>query len=544
MLKVIVIEVMVKTGLITAIIPKKNSILLRLNSRVWIVAKNDNNKLNCGDFVSIQVKQTERKYIAENIQIETEKSITNEEFINQIAKKYGLHKKPYLERKFFAILHVLGKKRLLQKLLRNEQYPKYIANPYELYLNRLADFTTAEAISNILHTPQNDEEKLPAIAYHIIEDAYYKENKNSLTLVEFQKRLTAIGYTKLPEHQKLIYSDGSVYADWIFFLKKRIINTIAEQQTCFSFQSDDPRIQKLLSFRYSVLTGPAGSGKSTLLKKIAKEFNGKTLMTATTGRAAKILTGDAKTIHWHLGYKNGKYTTSKLDCDLLVVDEASLIDLQLLYAILKAADRVIFSGDFKQLSPVKGESVFSMLLNHLPVVLLNGNYREEKGAKIYTLIKNRSEVLNTVLNLYKTLHKKGSVVILSPVLEGALGVIAINRYMSQRFTNGVKKVLITKNVYQDNRLVIANGEYAELINKQNGKVTIRVENLDISISETHTMPAYAMTVHKAIGTEYDYVIFILPDGVRDDFINDQLMEVATSRARKMTYMILQKPHSI
>lgn len=154
-----------------------------------------------------------------------------------------------------------------------------------------------------------------------------------------------------------------------------------------------------LSEKVVIITGGPGTGKSTITKAIlavTERLSRRLLLAAPTGRAAKRMaeiTGKkAQTIHSLLefdfkqgGFKRG--TDNPLVCDLLIVDEASMIDTSLMCSLLKAVPdraRLVLVGDINQLPSVGPGSVLKDLIdsNCLPVSRLTRIYRQARGSKI------------------------------------------------------------------------------------------------------------------------------------------------------------------
>ena len=147
-----------------------------------------------------------------------------------------------------------------------------------------------------------------------------------------------------------------------------------------------------------VLTGGPGTGKSTTTLGIIRAFQGqRILLAAPTGRAAKRLsevTGmEAKTIHRLLefkppeGYK--KREDNPLEGDVLIVDEASMIDVVLMYSLLKAVPdtmRLILVGDVDQLPSVGAGIVLRDIIdsNAFPVIRLTRIFRQAASSRIIT----------------------------------------------------------------------------------------------------------------------------------------------------------------
>lgn len=150
-----------------------------------------------------------------------------------------------------------------------------------------------------------------------------------------------------------------------------------------------------------IITGGPGTGKSTITKAIltiAEQLTDKILLAAPTGRAAKRMaeiTGKkSSTIHalLEVDFKAGGFKRKRdnpLECDLLIVDEASMIDTPLMYSLLKAVpshSRILFVGDIHQLPSVGPGNVLQDMIASLqiPVTTLNEIFRQAQGSKIIT----------------------------------------------------------------------------------------------------------------------------------------------------------------
>ena len=149
-----------------------------------------------------------------------------------------------------------------------------------------------------------------------------------------------------------------------------------------------------------VLTGGPGTGKTTTILGIIKLFRqmgAKVLLAAPTGRAAKRLgetTGmEAKTIHRLLEYKPPEgYKRDRdnpLDCDVLIIDETSMVDIILMYNLLKAVSNdavVILVGDVDQLPSVGAGNVLKDIIDSgvVKVIRLSRIFRQAQGSNIIT----------------------------------------------------------------------------------------------------------------------------------------------------------------
>ena len=151
-----------------------------------------------------------------------------------------------------------------------------------------------------------------------------------------------------------------------------------------------------------VITGGPGTGKTTSIRAILAMFEQlglKTLLTAPTGRAAKRMTEltgqEASTVHRLLGAKFDedsdhvvftKDESDRLDCDAVILDECSMVDICLMDALLKALPpdaRLVMVGDADQLPPVGPGNVFSALIRSqvIPTVRLTEIFRQNEGSK-------------------------------------------------------------------------------------------------------------------------------------------------------------------
>ncbi len=160
-------------------------------------------------------------------------------------------------------------------------------------------------------------------------------------------------------------------------------------------------VQKALEDKVHIITGGPGTGKSTITNAIlavSSKLTDRILLAAPTGRAAKrmseITHRKAFTLHALLewdpmtgGFKRSR--DNPLACDLLIVDEASMIDTPLLFSLLKAipsAARLIFVGDIDQLPSVGPGTVLRDMIqcSLIGVTRLTEIFRQAKGSRIVT----------------------------------------------------------------------------------------------------------------------------------------------------------------
>jgi exodeoxyribonuclease V alpha subunit len=194
-------------------------------------------------------------------------------------------------------------------------------------------------------------------------------------------------------------SGGSLPWPWID--PDKALPWVAERLKLTFADSQTAAIRQALACKVLVITGGPGVGKTTIVKGILRILSAKgvkLLLCAPTGRAAKRMTEatgfEAKTIHRLLeanpqggGFKRGD--DNPLDCDLLVVDETSMVDVLLMQALLKAVPQraaMLIVGDVDQLPSVGPGQVLADIIQSgaVPVVRLTEVFRQAAQSCIIT----------------------------------------------------------------------------------------------------------------------------------------------------------------
>ena len=331
-------------------------------------------------------------------------------------------------------------------------------------------------------------------------------------------------------------------------------------------------LETAVSRKVSIITGGPGTGKTTLVKAILAIFQaaGKQVMLcAPTGRAAKRLsevTGrEAKTIHRLLGYnfKIGGFQKNEkdpLDTNVVIVDEASMVDAFLMYHLVKALPMtavLILVGDVDQLPSVGAGNVLRDIIDseQVPVVFLKEIFRQARESLIivnaHRINKGMSptvedsdresiqdfyfiqqedpeRVLSTIVELCCEriperfrFNPLTDIQVLTPMHKGIIGTANLNRSLQKalnpshdmiertgyQFKRGDKVMQIRNNyakgVYNGDIGTISKIDRNEqqIIVKYNGRsVDYKFHELDELIL------AYAVSVHKSQGSEYPAVI--------------------------------------
>ena len=353
-----------------------------------------------------------------------------------------------------------------------------------------------------------------------------------------------------------------------------------------------------------VLTGGPGTGKSTTTLGIIRAFHGlNILLAAPTGRAAKRLsevTGmEAKTIHRLLEFKPPEGYKRKednpLEGDVLIVDEASMIDVILMYNLLKAVPdsmRVILVGDVDQLPSVGAGNVLRDIIDSqaYPVIRLTRIFRQAASSRIITNahainqgqfpdLSNRKgtdfffqevaepekavEVITGLVSKRLPQYYKvspASIQVLTPMQRGVVGAANLNQVL-QATINPAKSPdrwgSVTPELHRggytyrpgDKVMQIRNNYDKEVFNGDIGTVTqINVEDRTLSIQfDDRTVEydvteldevvlAYATAVHKAQGAEYPIVVMPVMM-THFAMLQRNLLYTGVTRAKKVLMLV-------
>ena len=383
----------------------------------------------------------------------------------------------------------------------------------------------------------------------------------------------------------------------------RAIEWVQQQLSFQPAEKQQKAIRCALENKVMVITGGPGTGKTTIVKailKILSKLQVKMSLAAPTGRAAKRLnemTGhQAKTIHRLLEYSIHKHgflrnERNPLDCDLLIVDEASMIDTVLMYHLLKAIPATatcIFVGDVNQLPSVGAGNVLKDMIGSgcIPVIELNEIFRQAKTSRIIVnahqinegnlpaLIESESfdpnndfyfikqddpeKVLEIILELAsKRIPQRfgfdpfDDIQVLTPMHKGVVGAANLNHRLQEVLNpvNGAVKLGDRAFRVNDKVMQIRNNYDKEVFNGDIGRIAaidprerrltavFDSRNIVYDFSELDELVlAYAVSVHKSQGSEYPAVIFPI---LTQHYILLQrnLIYTAVTRGRNLVVMV-------
>ena len=374
-------------------------------------------------------------------------------------------------------------------------------------------------------------------------------------------------------------------------------------------------IELAMRHQILVITGGPGTGKTTILKGILSLYDRlglDTSLAAPTGRAAKRMTElsgkDAYTIHRLLGAKMSedgedvvftKNESDPLNCDALIIDECSMVDITLMSAIvhaMKPSCRLVLVGDANQLPSVGPGSVFSDIIRSgiVPSVCLTEIFRQKADSRIVLNAHkiNRGEhpdfeantgdffrlkrlqggtVVETVTELItrRLPEKMGipseQIQILSPTRKGETGTVNLNRCLQAVLnppSGDKKEKLFGDAVFRvGDRVIQIKNNYDTVWKTSTGLSGMGVYNGDVGViasidpsTETLTVDfedkfalygfdmlnelehAWALTVHKSQGSEYRAVILVLASNV-PMLLTRGVLYTAVTRAKELLIMV-------
>jgi exodeoxyribonuclease V alpha subunit len=370
--------------------------------------------------------------------------------------------------------------------------------------------------------------------------------------------------------------------------------------------SQQEALKTALTSRVAIITGGPGVGKTTLVNSIllilrAKKV--KCLLCAPTGRAAKRLTEttgmEAKTIHrlLEIDPATGRFSRNEdkpLDCDLLIVDETSMVDVLLMYALLRALPKnsaLIIVGDVDQLPSVGPGNALRDLIDSgvVPVVRLTEVFRQaatseiitsahlirqgkmpelrtaESGSDFYFIERDTpEEIAATLVRLVQDRIPKGhrldpirDIQVLCPMNRGSIGVRELNTVL-QSALNPVRpgepaaerfgwrfqvrdKVIQTENDYKKE---VFNGDIGtiEKIDPVDQELSIRFDDrlVTYDFGELDEVSlAYAVTIHKSQGSEFPAVV--IPVAMQHYMLLQRnLIYTGITRAKRLLVVVGQK----
>ena len=531
---------------------------------------------------------------------------------------------------------------LAQKIYRsygNESIQLLQENPYRLSQDLFGvGFKTADKLAQELGIARDSSERIDAAISYILSECAsdghtcYPQDELILSLeklleiptLHFPPRMirledhgkimrmskTIQGELKLFVWQKPLFMAEKGIANHLLRLKigastlraidtDKAISWVEKQEKIELDSIQKEAISRALEEKIFIITGGPGTGKSTITKSllsILSYITKKTKLVAPTGRAAKRLSEitkmPASTIHalLEVDFSNGGFKhniDNPLDCDQIIIDEASMIDTYLMLNLLKALPqktRVLFIGDINQLPSVGAGSVLKDLIESKIFVTktLNKIFRQAAGSKIiinshkinqgqfpdltkdpqsdffFLEEEDAKKIILTIQSLVSVrlprkygYHPLEDIQVLAPMKKGSIGTenlnLALQDTLNQKplslMRNGRRyivgdKVMQMRNNYQKE---VFNGDIGIIkdINMLDQEMIVRFVDRDVvyEFSETNELIlAYAVSVHKFQGSECPCII-VPVHTAHFKLLHRNLLYTAITRGKKLVILI-------
>lgn len=494
-------------------------------------------------------------------------------------------------------------------------------DPYNMVENVWKfSFFSADKIGKFMGIDPDDNRRLKGALLTAVK--LYAEDGNMFA-TEHQALQTASRITAIPEEKlsplvdelidekRLVKSLGGLYLPVYFKAEEEAAKKIMEMvskdkapQKAFKIPAVDIKgnylndsqkkaIESVLKNKVTVVTGGPGTGKTTTINGVIGVLLGldkKVTLVAPTGRAAKRmsdLTGnEAKTIHRLLGYSMGRgYKNKKIDTDILVIDEASMLEQVLFNHLLQAISddtKLVLVGDTDQLPAIGAGNVLKDLIESgsVPVINLEENFRQKEGSLIagnaarikegnlpekipgedfvfieeHDTRKIHSRLLSLVsqeIPSYTGIESK-NIQIVTPQQEGALGAKQLNSDLQEALNpgapeikRGIKKFRLGDRVMQimnSSEMGVYNGETGWISSLDQEEGSLEVTFFDGKTSRygmkdlKELTLSYATTVHKLQGSETDYMVMVL-SSLHKPMLYRNLLYTGVSRAKKLCVIV-------
>jgi len=573
-----------------------------------------------------------------------------------------LKNKRYEEIAMFVLNHGGGYRTALRvyETFGETAIAKVRENPYVLCTIKKIEFPVADKFAKNLGFSFNHKERIKEGIIYLLEycarvrgDLYvsaseikqklsgflqkvgaYRDESYCLESNEIEKALSELKASNKVDVEINDTHDECVYLKRFSFIENRIVQLLKqlieepkepigttaqidgfikhyEKKQGFTFaEKQKEAIHMALTNGISILTGGPGTGKTQTINSIIQclkfiKPEADIRLSAPTGKASKRMTEltgmEAETIHRLIGL-NGfedEHEIQEVEGDLLVVDEASMVDAYVFYKLLSSIQdhtRILFVGDYEQLPSVGAGLILRDLINSgkIPTTKLTEIFRQSQNSQIvmnshkviegkktsdtngitfdsskedfYFIQRNdRIQAKQTIIETVKRLisnqgYSLDDIQVLSPMRKGDLGVWSLNRSMQDVFNPRA----VSKNEYRVNELFTlregdkvmqtTNNYDLEVFNGEIGVVQEIYENVDDGETEVKVLfgddkevvydaltvdeleHAFVITVHKSQGSEYPIVIMPIHPS-QEIMLNKNLIYTAWTRAKQKVVMI-------
>lgn len=499
-----------------------------------------------------------------------------------------------------------------------------LEDPYDMVENAWkVSFFTADKVGRLMGIPPLDPRRIRGAILTAVK--YYAERGNMFATEE-QTVHTAMALTGATEEEvkaqirdlaaseRIVISRGGVYLPVYYEAEKTAAEKIAalirrnrHSGECHDIPATDnyghplnhsqrEAIRTVMCNPVTVVTGGPGTGKTTTVKGIISlfgELGKKVVLAAPTGRAAKRLStlagADSKTLHRLLGYRMGRgYLHKRLDADILVIDEASMLEQVMFRHVLDALDhdtKIVLVGDTHQLPAIGAGDVLNDIIasGAIPVVELTENFRHKDGNRIAAAaesIKAGTGVPTGERENFRVIYEDGpheilekvidlvgreiparygvdpkDIQVVTPQQDGELGAKELNVVIQQAVNPDGPEIRRGMKLFRlgDRVMQTSNSSQHDVYNGETGYISdIDEEGIRLEVTfydgkkqwygkerMRELTLAYATTVHKLQGSETDYMVLVL-SGIHRRLLYRNLLYTGVSRARRLCVLVGEK----
>lgn len=511
-------------------------------------------------------------------------------------------------------------------------------NPYELIdtIDGIT-FTKIDALRNKTNIQKDDERRILALIIYVIKmacfttgDTYLELNTINNVIKNFSDEqiseeklnyylleLNGLGKIIIEDNKFMLseyYKDELYVASCVYDLSNKddaIINDIdlkiekLENFFDITYNEEQKRaIKQSIIKNFSIITGGPGTGKTTIIKGITQAYKmisgysydklqERMVLLAPTGRAAKRMSEaciyPASTIHRYLRWNKetgefGYNERNKVKAEFIIVDETSMIDIDLMASLFKALPKnvkLVFIGDYNQLESVGPGKVLKDLIESemINTIFLKEIYRQDQNSYItelayevnngeltesflekkddYNFIKcDSNDVLKACADVCKMAVKKGydlkNVQVLAPMYKGINGIDNLNKVLQKIFNpksddknetydadvtyREGDKILQLENMVDDN---VFNGDIGFIEKISGTEITINFDGNKVKYKPKDYKAikhGYAISVHKAQGSEFEIVIMPIIKEYRI-MLYKKLVYTAITRAKRSLILV-------
>lgn len=511
-------------------------------------------------------------------------------------------------------------------------------NPYELIdtIDGIT-FTKIDALRNKTKIQKDDERRILALIIYVIKmacfttgDTYLELNTINNAIKNFSDEeiseeklnyylleLNGLGKIIIEDNKFMLseyYKDELYVASCVYDLSNKddaIINDIdlkiekLENFFDITYNEEQKRaIKQSIIKNFSIITGGPGTGKTTIIKGITQAYKmisgysydklqERMVLLAPTGRAAKRMSEaciyPASTIHRYLRWNKetgefGYNERNKVKAEFIIVDETSMIDINLMASLFKALPKnvkLVFIGDYNQLESVGPGKVLKDLIESemINTIFLKEIYRQDQNSYItelayevnngeltesflekkddYNFIKcDSNDVLKACADVCKMAVKKGydlkNVQVLAPMYKGINGIDNLNKVLQKIFNpksddknetydanvtyREGDKILQLENMPDDN---VFNGDIGFIEKVSGTEITINFDGNKVKYKPKDYKAikhGYAISVHKAQGSEFEIVVMPIIKEYRI-MLYKKLVYTAITRAKRSLILV-------